>query len=98
MRINPEFQDLPDDEFEVDDNLKYISSYNDLPEELSGMLNEQTEKIMEMIKDSDHKDPLFQHLGFQNIQIQTLQRSIIALQKGMMALTLAMEIHTKDDE
>jgi len=98
MRINPEFQDLPDDELEVDDNLKYISSYNDLPEELSGMLNEQTEKIMEMIKDSDHKDPLFQHLGFQNIQIQTLQRSIIALQKGMMALTLAMEIHTKDDE
>ena len=98
MRINPEFQDLPDDELEADDNLKYISSYNDLPEELSGMLNEQTEKIMEMIKDSDHKDPLFQHLGFQNIQIQTLQRSIIALQKGMMALTLAMEIHTKDDE
>ena len=98
MRINPEFQDLPDDELEVDDNLKYISSYNDLPEELSGMLNEQTEKIMEMIKDSDHKDPLFQHLGFQNIQIQALQRSIIVLQKGMMALTLAMEIHTKDDE
>jgi len=98
MRINPEFQDLPDDELEADDNLKYISSYNDLPEELSGMLNEQTEKIMEMIKDSDHKDPLFQHLGFQNIQIQALQRSIIVLQKGMMALTLAMEIHTKDDE
>ena len=51
-----------------------------------------------MIKDSDHKDPLFQHLGFQNVQIQALQRSIIGLQKGMMALTLAMEIHTKDHE
>lgn len=100
MRINPEFQDLPDDddELEADDNLKFITSYNDLPEDLSEMINEQTGKIMQMIKDSDHKDPLFQHLGFQNVQIQALQRSIIGLQKGMMALTLAMEIHTKDHE
>lgn len=100
MRINPEFQDLPDDDDkpEAGDELKFITSYNDLPEDLSEMINEQTGKIMQMIKDSDHKDPLFQHLGFTNVQIQALQRSVIGLQKGMMALTLAMEIHTKDHE
>lgn len=99
MRINPEFQDLPDDdELEGGDKLKYIDSYNDFPEEVSEMVDEQTSRIMELIKESNHKDPLFQHLGFQNVQIQSLQRSVIALQKGMMALTLAMEIHTKEDE
>lgn len=101
MRINPEFQDLPDDEndaFDGGDKLKYINSYNDLPVDVSEMIDEQTTRIMELIKDSDHNDPLFQHLGFQNVQIQSLQRSVIALQKGMVALTLAMEIHTKEDE
>ena len=101
MRINPEFSNDSDDDIEESfksDGIQYIESYNDLPNDVAELIDEQTGKIMQMIKDSDHKDPLFQHLGFQNVQIQALQRSIIGLQKGMMALTLAMEIHTKDHE
>lgn len=95
MRINPEFSNDPDDDIAEafkSDGVQYIESYNDLPDDVGGLIDEQTEKIMELIKESDHKDPLFQHLGFQNVQIQALQRSLVNIQKSMLAMTLAMEM------
>lgn len=95
MRINPEFSNDSDDDIEESfksDGIQYIESYNDLPNDVAELIDEQTGKIMELIKESNHKDPLFQHLGFQNVQIQSLQRSLVNIQKGMLAMTLAMEM------
>jgi hypothetical protein len=95
MIINPEFSNDPDDDIEESfntDGVQYIESYNDLPEDVGELIDEQAEKIMELVKESDHKDPFYQHLGFQNVQVQALQRSIVNIQKGMLAMTLAMEL------
>ena len=91
MNINPEFNSSSEDDDPTDSTIRFIDNLTDLPSDAKEMLEEHSRKLESMhvhllengYTSSDANRAL---MGFQSMQIQMLQKSIIGLQKAIVII------------
>ena len=100
MRLNPEFSEDPDSdpESELDDAIREITEFSALPAETQAEIYQYGEQVSHMIATAPDQveDPMAYYLGFQAMQINTLQRSLVKARKAF--IMLARKIDQLGDE
>ena len=93
MRLNPEFFEDPDKDFNPEDNSKLIKHLSDLPKEVAEMMERQRDAIEEMVADlqecsSISEEEAWKEIAiFQGLQLNTLQKAVVGLQKAVFELS-----------
>ena len=94
MKLNPEYSDNDDDSFmgyDPEDNLKFIDSLDNLPEEIKEEVKTHAAKIKDMKKELvlDKDDQYLTVIAFLSMQISMLQQSVMGVQKAILKLAAA---------
>ena len=93
MRLNPEFFEDTDKDFNPEDNSKLIKHLSDLPKEVAEMMERQRDAIEEMVADlqessSISEEEAWQEIAiFQGLQLNMLQKAVVGLQKAVFELS-----------
>ena len=94
MRINPDFLEEDDSEYDPEDNLKTVNSIEELPADAKERLDLHRTKFLSMLETNDQ----FSLMGFQALQIENLQHGLLALQKCIIELAVAIDkLRPRDD-
>jgi hypothetical protein len=100
MRLNPDFFEDPesDPESQLDDAIQEITKFSSLPAETQSEIYQYGEQVSHMIATApkDVEDPMAYYLGFQAMQINALQKSLVKAQK--IAVLLAGKIDDLSNE
>lgn len=94
MRLNPEFNDEPEEEPE-DHKVLYISSFNDLPEEQRDELNAMCEQTKSMIeaerRDNPDRDPMITYFALLSLQVRDLSHNLKAFEGNVKMLAEGLD-------
>lgn len=93
MRLNPDFSEDPDKDFDPEDNLEVLKHLTKLPPELAKLMARQSDVFIEMVADLQESTTMSEQeawneiVTFQGLQINMLQKSVIDLQKAVLELS-----------
>lgn len=93
MRLNPEFFEDPDEDFNPEDNAKHIKHLSNLPKEVAELMEKQRDAAEEMVMDLQESSAISEEQAwqeltiFQGLQINMLQKAVVGLQKAVLELS-----------
>jgi vacuolar-type H+-ATPase subunit D/Vma8 len=93
MRLNPDFFEDPDKDFNPEDNAKLIKHLSDLPKEVAELMEKQRDAAEEMVADLQESSALSEEQAwqeiaiFQGLQLTMLQKAVVGLQKAVLELS-----------